>query len=79
MIQSRTVIRNATIYSPGDRGEPGALVIKDGKYPHRLTFGFCGGLIRIYQGAVREAAKHNGTSMIETTDNTISLEDAACG
>jgi transposase len=38
-----------------------------------------GGLIRINRGAVREAAKYDGRWVIETNDDTISLEDAACG
>jgi hypothetical protein len=37
------------------------------------------GLIRIDRGAVREAAKYDGKWVIETNDDTISLEDAACG
>jgi len=38
-----------------------------------------GGLIRINRGAIREAAKYDGRWVIETNDDTISLEDAACG
>ncbi|MEJ2137492.1 MAG: IS1634 family transposase [Desulfofustis sp.] len=37
------------------------------------------GLVRIDRGAVREAAKYDGKWVIETNDDTISLEDAACG
>jgi len=37
------------------------------------------GLIRINRGAIREAAKYDGRWVIETNDDTISLEDAACG
>jgi len=35
--------------------------------------------IRIDRGAIREAAKYDGKWVIETNDDTISLEDAACG
>ena len=38
-----------------------------------------GGLIQINRGAIREAAKYDGRWVIETNDDTISLEDAACG
>jgi transposase len=38
-----------------------------------------GGLIRINRGAIRDAAKYDGRWVIETNDDTISLEDAACG
>jgi transposase len=38
-----------------------------------------GGLIRISRGAIREAAKYDGRWVIETNDDTISLQDAACG
>jgi transposase len=38
-----------------------------------------GGLIRIDRGAIREAARYDGRWVIETNDDTISLEDAACG
>jgi transposase len=38
-----------------------------------------GGIIRINRGAIREAAKYDGRWVIETNDDTISLEDAACG
>jgi transposase len=38
-----------------------------------------GGLIRINRGAIREAAKYDGRWVIETNDDTISLQDAACG
>jgi transposase len=38
-----------------------------------------GGMIRINRGAVREAAKYDGRWVIETNDDTISLQDAACG
>ena len=38
-----------------------------------------GGMIRINRGAVREAAKYDGRWVIETNDDTVSLEDAACG
>jgi len=37
------------------------------------------GLIRIDRGAVREAAQYDGKWVIETNDDTISLEDAASG
>ena len=37
------------------------------------------GKIRIDCGAIREAAKYDGKWVIETNDDTISLEDAACG
>ena len=37
------------------------------------------GQIRIDRGAVREAAKYDGKWVIETNDDTISLEDTACG
>jgi len=37
------------------------------------------GKIRINRGAIREAAKYDGRWVIETNDDTISLEDAACG
>ena len=37
------------------------------------------GLVRIDRGAVREAANYDGKWVIETNDDTISLEDAACG
>ena len=35
--------------------------------------------IRINRGSVREAAKYDGKWVLETNDDTISLEDAACG
>jgi len=38
-----------------------------------------GGVIRINRGAVQEAAKYDGRWVIETNDDTVSLEDAACG
>jgi len=38
-----------------------------------------GGMIRIHRGAVQEAAKYDGRWVIETNDDTVSLEDAACG
>ena len=38
-----------------------------------------GGMIRINRGAVREAATYDGKWVIETNDDTITLEDAACG
>jgi hypothetical protein len=38
-----------------------------------------GGIIRINRGAIRETAKYDGRWVIETNDDTISLEDAACG
>jgi len=38
-----------------------------------------GGLVRIDRGAIREAAKYDGKWVIETNDDTISVEDAACG
>ncbi|UCE62922.1 MAG: IS1634 family transposase [Nitrospirota bacterium] len=38
-----------------------------------------GGLIRINRGAIQEASKYDGRWLIETNDDTISLEDAACG
>ena len=38
-----------------------------------------GGLIRIDRGAIRQAARYDGRWVIETNDDTISLEDAACG
>jgi transposase len=38
-----------------------------------------GGIIRINRGAIRDAAKYDGRWVIETNDDTISLEDAACG
>ena len=38
-----------------------------------------GGFIRIHRGAIREAARYDGRWVIETNDDTISLEDAACG
>ena len=34
---------------------------------------------RINRGSVREAAKYDGKWVLETNDDTISLEDAACG
>lgn len=37
------------------------------------------GLIRIDRGAIRQAAKYDGKWVIETNDDTISLEDAAMG
>ena len=37
------------------------------------------GKIRIDRGAIRETAKYDGKWVIETNDDTISLEDAACG
>jgi hypothetical protein len=37
------------------------------------------GHIRIDRGAIREAAKYDGKCVLETNDDTISLEDAACG
>jgi transposase len=37
------------------------------------------GLIRINRGAIREAAKYDGRWVLETNDDSISLEDAACG
>jgi hypothetical protein len=37
------------------------------------------GLLRIDRAAVVEAAKYDGKWVIETNDDTISLEDAACG
>ncbi|MCF8081092.1 MAG: IS1634 family transposase, partial [Desulfobacterales bacterium] len=37
------------------------------------------GQVRIDRMAVREAAKYDGKWVIETNDDTISLEDAACG
>ena len=37
------------------------------------------GLIRIDRGAIREAAKYDGKWVLETNDDTISLEDAALG
>jgi transposase len=35
--------------------------------------------IRIDRGKIREAAKYDGKWVLETNDDTISLEDAACG
>jgi transposase len=37
------------------------------------------GLIRIDRGAIRQAAKYDGKWVLETNDDTISLEDAAMG
>jgi transposase len=37
------------------------------------------GMIRINRGAIREAARYDGRWVIETNDDTISLEDAASG
>jgi hypothetical protein len=37
------------------------------------------GLIRINRGAIREAAKYDGRWVLETNDDSISLQDAACG
>jgi transposase len=37
------------------------------------------GLVRIDRGKIREAAKYDGKWVLETNDDTISLEDAACG
>jgi len=37
------------------------------------------GKIRIDRGAIREAAKYDGKWVLETNDDTISLQDAACG
>lgn len=37
------------------------------------------GLIRIDRGAIREAAKYDGKWVLETNDDTLSLEDAALG
>jgi hypothetical protein len=34
------------------------------------------GLIRIHRGAILEAAKYDGKRVLETSDDTISLEDA---
>jgi len=36
-------------------------------------------LIRIDRGAIRQAAKYDGKWVVQTNDDTISLEDAACG
>lgn len=36
------------------------------------------GQLRINRGAVADAAKYDGKWVIETNDDTISLEDAAC-
>lgn len=36
-------------------------------------------LIRIDRGAIRQAAKYDGKWVLQTNDDTISLEDAACG
>jgi len=38
-----------------------------------------GGLVRIDRGAIRNAAKYDGKWVLETNDDTISLEDAARG
>ena len=38
-----------------------------------------GAIIRINRGAIREATKYDGRWVIETNDDTISLQDAACG
>ena len=38
-----------------------------------------GGLIRIDRGAIREAAKYDGKWVVETNDDTLSLQDAASG
>jgi len=38
-----------------------------------------GGLVRIDRNAVREAATYDGKWVIETNDDTITLQDAACG
>ncbi len=38
-----------------------------------------GGKIRIDRGAIREAARYDGKWVLETNDDTISLEDAALG
>jgi transposase len=38
-----------------------------------------GDIIRINRGAIREASKYDGRWVIETNDDTITLEDAACG
>jgi transposase len=38
-----------------------------------------GGQLHIDRGAVADAAKYDGKWVIETNDDTISLEDAACG
>ncbi len=35
--------------------------------------------VRIDRGSIREAAKYDGKWVLETNDDTISLEDAACG
>lgn len=37
------------------------------------------GKLRINRGAVREAAKYDGKWVLQTNDDTITLEDAACG
>jgi len=36
-------------------------------------------MIRIDRGAIREAAKYDGKWVLQTNDDTISIEDAACG
>ena len=38
-----------------------------------------GGKVRIDRGKVRQAAKYDGKWVLKTNDDTISLEDAACG
>jgi len=38
-----------------------------------------GNHLRIDRGKIREAARYDGKWVIETNDDTISLEDAACG
>jgi hypothetical protein len=52
-------------------------------WPHGDTSAICvttkSGQIRIDRGAVRQAAKYDGKWVLETNDDTISLEDAACG
>jgi hypothetical protein len=37
------------------------------------------GIVRIDRGAVREAERYDGKWVLQTNDDTISLEDAACG
>ena len=36
-------------------------------------------MIRIDRGAIRQAAKYDGKWVLQTNDDTISLEDAASG
>ena len=62
-----------------DVGEPE--ISPDGRYLTGTLVGVSGQskLVRIDRGAIRQAATYDGKWVIETNDDTISLEDAACG